>query len=440
MKTAAFYTLGCKVNQYETEAMAEMFKKRGYEIVDFSEPADVYVINTCSVTSMSDRKSRQIIRRAKKLNPEAVVIAAGCYAQVAPEEVSGIEGVNLVLGTQGRKNIVDEAEKLKFSDRSCLVSDISRRHEFEDMEISDYEGMTRAYIKIQEGCNQFCTYCIIPYARGPIRSREPDDVIKEAARLAEDGFSEIILVGIHIASYGLDIKRSSLADIILQVNKLPGIKRIRLSSIEPMTLNAEFIEKIKPADKLCPHFHLSLQSGCDETLARMNRRYTTAQYADIVSAIRANFPDAAITTDVMVGFPGETEEEFLKSAEFVRKMSFADIHIFQYSIRPGTPAADFPDQVSPEVKERRSKVMEKIKRESMSRFLNSFTGRETEVLFEQPVHGRPGMFEGKTTNYITVRVKTDKDLSFRYGKVVIEAAEADGVTGRIVEMSGEDEK
>ncbi|MBP3360193.1 MAG: tRNA (N(6)-L-threonylcarbamoyladenosine(37)-C(2))-methylthiotransferase MtaB [Clostridia bacterium] len=429
MKTAAFYTLGCKVNQYETEAMAEMFKKRGYEIVDFSEPADVYVINTCTVTSMSDRKSRQIIRRAKKLNPEGIVIAAGCYAQVAPDAVMDIEGVNLVVGTQGKKNIVDEAERLRSSDRSCLVSDISRRHEFEEMEISDYEGMTRAYIKIQEGCNQFCTYCIIPYARGPIRSREPDEVIKEAARLAEDGFSEIILVGIHIASYGLDNKRSSLSDIILEVNKLQGIKRIRLSSIEPMTLNSEFIEKIRPADKLCPHFHLSLQSGCDETLARMNRRYTTEQYAGIVRAIRTNFPGAAITTDVMVGFPGETEEEFLKSAEFVKEMRFADIHIFQYSRRPGTPAADFPAQVSPEVKERRSKRMEEIKRESMSRFLNSFIGREAEVLFEQPVHGRPGMFEGKTANYITVRVKTDKDLSFRYERVIIEAVEEDGVMG-----------
>ena len=259
MKTAAFYTLGCKVNQYETEAIAEQFTSKGYEIRDFSEPADVYVINTCSVTAMSDRKSRQIIRRAKKQNPHSTVIVTGCYAQVAPDEVLKIDGVNLVIGTNEKSRIVAEAEKLTEAAKSVCVHDISHTHDFEEMAVSGYSSMTRAYIKIQEGCNQFCSYCIIPYARGPIRSRNPKAVVEEAKRLVADGFTEIILVGIHIASYGLDRKDTSLADIILEINKLSGIKRIRLSSIEPMTLSPAFIEKISPADKLCPHFHLSLQ-------------------------------------------------------------------------------------------------------------------------------------------------------------------------------------
>jgi len=426
MKKAAFYTLGCKVNQYETEAMSELFINRGYEIVDFTEFADVYVVNTCSVTAMSDRKSRQMIRRAKKKNPSAVVIATGCYAQVAPDEVLKIEDVNLIIGTNDRNKIVDVAESITPEDKFSLVSDILKNHTFEEMKISDYKHMTRAYIKIQEGCNQFCSYCIIPYARGPIRSRKPEDVINEVERLTADGFSEIILVGIHIASYGLDIKTTSLADIILKVNNIPGVKRIRLSSIEPMTLNREFIEKIKNADKLCDHFHLSLQSGCDNTLKRMNRRYTAAEYAEIVSAIRENFPDAAITTDIMVGFPGETDREFEESAEFARKIKFADMHIFQYSIRPGTPAAEYPNQLSPQIKEQRSKILEEIRKKNTDEFLQSIVGQTVEVLFEQAVKDKPGYIEGKTTNYINVYVKSDEDLSFRYRNVTIDKIE-DGI-------------
>ena len=404
MKTAAFYTLGCKVNQYETEAIAEQFTSKGYEIRDFSEPADVYVINTCSVTAMSDRKSRQIIRRAKKQNPHSTVIVTGCYAQVAPDEVLKIDGVNLVIGTNEKSRIVAEAEKLTEAAKSVCVHDISHTHDFEEMAVSGYSSMTRAYIKIQEGCNQFCSYCIIPYARGPIRSRNPKAVVEEAKRLVADGFTEIILVGIHIASYGLDRKDTSLADIILEINKLSGIKRIRLSSIEPMTLSPAFIEKIRPADKLCPHFHLSLQSGCDETLKRMNRRYTTAQYAEIVKSIRESFEGAAITTDIMTGFPGETDEEFEKSAEFAEKMKFSDIHIFKYSPRPGTPAAKYPNQVTPEKKDKRSKVLERIRQKSEKEYLSGFIGTEAEVLFEQPSEKYKGYFEGKTANYITVLV------------------------------------
>lgn len=433
MKTAAFYTLGCKVNQYETEAIAEQFTSKGYEIRDFSEPADVYVINTCSVTAMSDRKSRQIIRRAKKQNPHSTVIVTGCYAQVAPDEVLKIDGVNLVIGTNEKSRIVAEAEKLTEAAKSVCVHDISHTHDFEEMAVSGYSSMTRAYIKIQEGCNQFCSYCIIPYARGPIRSRNPKAVVEEAKRLVADGFTEIILVGIHIASYGLDRKDTSLADIILEINKLSGIKRIRLSSIEPMTLSPAFIEKISPADKLCPHFHLSLQSGCDETLKRMNRRYTTAQYAEIVKSIRESFEGAAITTDIMTGFPGETDEEFEKSAEFAEKMKFSDIHIFKYSPRPGTPAAKYPNQITPEKKDERSKVLERIRQKSEKEYLSGFIGTEAEVLFEQPSEKYKGYFEGKTANYITVLVKSDEDLSFKYRTVKLCEVVDGGIMGEFDE-------
>jgi len=433
MKTAAFYTLGCKVNQYETEAIAEQFTSKGYEIRDFSEYADVYVINTCSVTAMSDRKSRQIIRRAKKQNPHSTVIVTGCYAQVAPDEVLKIDGVNLVIGTNEKSRIVAEAEKLTEAAKSVCVHDISHTHDFEEMAVSGYSSMTRAYIKIQEGCNQFCSYCIIPYARGPIRSRNPKAVVEEAKRLVADGFTEIILVGIHIASYGLDRKDTSLADIILEINKLSGIKRIRLSSIEPMTLSPAFIEKISPADKLCPHFHLSLQSGCDETLKRMNRRYTTAQYAEIVKSIRESFEGAAITTDIMTGFPGETDEEFEKSAEFAEIMKFSDIHIFKYSPRPGTPAAKYPNQITPEKKDERSKVLERIRQKSEKEYLSEFIGTEAEVLFEQPSEKYKGYFEGKTANYITVLVKSDEDLSFKYRTVKLCEVVDGGIMGEFDE-------
>ena len=432
MKTAAFYTLGCKVNQYETQAISELFKDEGYLIVDFSESADVYVINTCTVTAMSDRKSRQIIRRAKKQNPDSIVVVTGCYAQVSPEEVLKIEGVNLVIGTN-EKNTIPGAVKELIDSKKSLVHNISCTHDFEEMHVTGYGSMTRAYIKIQEGCNQFCSYCIIPYARGPIRSRRPEAVVREAENLVAQGFSEIILVGIHIASYGLDIKDSSLADIILRINEIDGIKRIRLSSIEPMTLKAEFINKISSAHKLCPHFHLSLQSGCDATLKRMNRRYTTSQYAGIVQSIRDNFPGAAITTDVMVGFPGESEEEFEKSADFVRRMEFSDIHIFKYSPRPGTPAAEYPDQVDPQTKDQRSKVLEDIRKQSENKYLSGYVGKTVEVLFEQPSEKYPGWFEGKTDNYITVLVKTNENFSFLYKYVQLGEVVDGGIKGEIIE-------
>ena len=365
-----------------------------------------------------------------KSSPFCVV--TGCYAQVSPDSVLDIEGVNLVIGTNEKSKIVTEVEKLSEKSKIRCVNDISRTHDFEEMTVTGYSSMTRAYIKIQEGCNQFCSYCIIPYARGPIRSRNPEDVIEEAKTLAKKGFTEIILVGIHIASYGLDIKTTSLADIILQVNEIEGIKRIRLSSIEPMTLNPEFIKKISPATKLCPHFHLSLQSGSEETLKRMNRRYTPAQYKSIVDSIRDTFYGAAITTDVMVGFPGETEEEFKESADFVRDIDFADIHIFKYSPRPGTPAATYDGQVTPEAKEERSKILEDIRKEAAKKYLQGFVGTVAEVLFEQPSQTHKGWFEGKTTNYMTVLVKTDEDLSFKYRTVKLKELGEEVIYGEIL--------
>lgn len=431
MKKAAFYTLGCKVNQYETEAMSELFQNAGYAICDFSDKADVYIINTCSVTNMGDRKSRQIIRRAKKINPDAIIAVTGCYAQTAAEEVMKIDGVNLVIGTKDRKNIVSLVENIAPTENINYVSDIMSNHEFEELHIKRYSNRTRAFIKVQEGCNQFCSYCIIPYARGPVRSRPFNEVLSEIRVLAENGFKEIILVGIHVASYGADLDGVTLADLIVAVDKIDGVERIRLSSIEPMTLNQEFINRISPAKKLCHHFHISLQSGCDETLKRMNRKYTTEQFAEIVYGLRASFSDAAITTDIMVGFPEETDEEFNKTVEFVRSIAFADAHVFQYSPRRGTPAAKRTGQIAPETKEARSKIIIKETKKTRDEFLSRFAGKTMRVLFEQPV--KDGFFEGKTDNYITVYAKSSKNLNDQFRNVLIEEIK-DGIAyGKIIE-------
>ncbi len=430
MKKAAFYTLGCKVNKYETEAMAELFAAAGYETVDFSSPADVYVINTCSVTNIGDRKSRQAIRRAKKTNPDAVIAVTGCYAQTAPEEILKIDGVNLVLGTKDRKSIVEKVEALDPLSSVNGVTDIMNSHDFEELHIKNYSDRTRAFIKIQEGCGQFCSYCIIPYARGPVRSRGETEVLNEIERLVENGFSEIILVGIHIASYGKDLGDTSLEKLLLKADKIEGVKRIRLSSIEPMTLNREFVDKIKGSKKLCPHFHISLQSGCDETLRRMNRKYTTAQYKEIVDGLRESFPDAAITTDIMVGFPGETDEEFKKTLDFVNEIQFAGAHVFQYSPRRGTPAAARPDRIAPQIKEERSKIIIEAAKKSRDKFLEQSIGKTVSVLFEQ--RAKDGCFEGKTANYINVHVETNEDLSGKFFNVKLEKAK-DGIVYGVIE-------
>lgn len=411
MKRAAFYTLGCKVNQYETEAIAELFTDAGYEICDFSEKANVYIINTCSVTHIGDRKSRQIIRRAKKTNPNAVIAVTGCYAQTAPDEILNIEGVNLVIGTKDRKNIVNLVESLDLNSNMNCVSNIMDNHEFEELHIRNYSDRTRAFIKIQEGCNQFCSYCIIPYARGPVRSRPEDEVLSEIKRLVKNGFKEIILTGIHVASYGIDLGDTSLEELLIKTDKIEGLRRIRLSSIEPMTLDREFVDKIKSVKKLCPHFHISLQSGCDETLRRMNRKYTTAQFKEIVDGLRESFPNVAITTDIMVGFPGETDAEFQQTLDFVNDIQFADAHVFVYSPRRGTPAAR-KEQIDDKTKEERSKIIIDATQKSRDEFLRRHIGKTVSVLFEQVV--RDGFFEGKTDNYINVHVKSEEDLSGKF--------------------------
>lgn len=431
IKKAAFYTLGCKVNQYETEAMTELFSDSGYEICNFDEIADVYVINTCSVTNMGDRKSRQIIRRAKKTNPNAVIAVTGCYAQTAPDEVLAVEGVNIVIGTKDRKNIVSLVEELTAKSSINHVSDIMSAHEFEELHIKEYASRTRAFIKIQEGCSQFCSYCIIPYARGPVRSRDKDDVLREIRSLAENGFKEIILVGIHVASYGIDLENTSLEDLINAADKIDGVERIRLSSIEPMTLNQDFIDKIKNAEKLCHHFHISLQSGCDATLWRMNRKYTTAQFKSIVEGLRAAFDDVAVTTDIMVGFPGETDEEFEDTVKFVNEISFADAHVFQYSQRRGTPAAKRPCQIPPDIKEKRSKIIIEAAKKSRDAFIDRFLGKTMRVLFEQPA--ADGLFEGKTDNYITVHVPYEENLNDCFKNVLIEKNNGGIVIGKIID-------
>ncbi len=430
MEKVAFYTLGCKVNQYETEAMTELFLKDGYEIVNFEDFSDIYIINTCTVTSMSDRKSRQIIRRAKKKNPKAIIVVTGCYAQVSPDDVLKIDGVNMVLGTNERHRIVELTKNLGDESKEREVKNIMDSHEFEKLSITTYSERTRAYIKIQEGCNQFCSYCIIPYARGPIRSRDAEDVIDEIKRLCKNGFTEVILTGIHVASYGADLEDMDLGKLLIMVNEIDGVRRIRLSSIEPMTLNESFIKAILPSKKLCHHFHLSLQSGSDATLKRMNRKYTTAEYKSIVEGLRATYPDVAITTDIMVGFPGETDEEFRETVEFVKTIKFADAHIFQYSPRKGTVAAKRPDQISPEIKEARSKVIAEICEKNRREFLDSFVGKTLEVLFEQPTND--GFFEGKTDNYITVCVPQEENLSGNFLMVKAEKVKGEKIYGHII--------
>lgn len=431
MKTVAFYTLGCKVNQYETEAISEQFADKGYTVVPFSDKADFYIINTCSVTSMSDRKSRQIIRRAKHTNPDAVIAVMGCYSQTAPDDVLDIDGVNIVLGTKDKASVLNLIENAASDTKLNAVADVRNNHEYENLTIRRCMDHARAYIKIQDGCSQFCSYCIIPYARGPIRSRDEEDILAEVKTLAENGYKEVILTGIHAASYGKDLKTTSLAQLLNKIDAIDGIRRVRLSSIEPMTLNSEFVDNIKGCKKLCPHFHISLQSGCDATLKRMNRHYTTAEFEAIVTGLRNAFPDCAVTTDIMTGFAGETDEEFSQTMEFIDKIQFAEAHVFQYSPRRGTPAAKRPDQVAPQVKEQRSKAVIEATDKSHAEFLARHVGRTMEILYETKV--KDGTYEGKTANYINVHAPSDEDISGQFRQTLLERAENGIIYGKIVD-------
>ena len=409
-KTLAIATLGCKVNQYESEAIAEQFTRAGYITVDFSDRADVYIVNTCTVTHLSDRKSRQMIRRAKQKNPDAVLAVMGCYAQTAPEAVLKIPGVDILVGTTGRSRVLSEVEAYLAHKQVINTVETPEEWVFEPLEIDgSSQEHTRAYLKVQDGCNQFCSYCIIPYARGRIRSRSIEDTVKEAQRLAKAGFLELVLTGIHLASWGKDSGEGNLLDLLKALSGVEGIRRIRLGSLEPTLCDEAFVKGVAELPKVCHHFHLSLQSGCNRTLKRMNRKYTAEEYFAAVSRIRQHMPKAAITTDIIVGFPGETETDFKESYDFAEKLALADAHIFKYSPRSGTPAAKMPDQVAPDQKEERSAKLIALTEQMKQRFAEAMLGETEEILFEQ--QRSPGRWEGKTENYVTVLYQSEKDLS-----------------------------
>jgi len=431
-RTVSFYTLGCKANQYDTEAMAEAFENAGYEVVDFGESADVYVINTCTVTGLSTRKSRQAIRRARQLNAGAIIAAVGCYPQTAKKEVESIEEVDIIAGTSERMRIPEYVELFKANKKKISVVDnIMKRRDFEKVKIERYKDRTRAFLKIQEGCSQFCSYCIIPYARGPIRSRPSEEVMEEVEKLAKGGFKEVVLTGIHIASYGKESGKTSLLELLKQINSVEGIDRIRIGSIEPGLITEEFAAAVSKLEKLCPHYHVSLQSGCDETLKRMNRRYTTAQYKNAVNILRSYIPDVLVTTDVMVGFPGETDEEFEKTYEFIKDIKFYKMHVFKFSPRKGTPAATFEGQVDSSVKDARSERLIKLSEDCMLSYHKEFVGRELPVLFEQEVKGMEGYYEGLAPNYIRVVAKGNNSLAGDIKTVRLTEAESDRMIGEI---------
>ena len=426
--SVAFATLGCRVNHYETEAMTEKFLREGYEITEFDNFADVYVINTCSVTNMSDKKSRQIIGRARRKNENAVIAAVGCYSQVSPDEVSKIDGVDVVLGTRNKGDVVYYVNKAKDEGKmQVAVGEVLKNKTFEELNIEEYQDKTRAFLKIQDGCNRFCTYCLIPYTRGRTCSKDPDKVLEEIKRLEEHGFKEIILSGIHTASYGVDLEGDvTLISLLQEIEKLDGIERVRIGSIEPSFFTDEVIEKMRHMKKLCPQFHLSLQSGCDETLKRMNRRYTAKEYEEAVYKIRENLKDASITTDVIVGFPGETDEEFNETYKFLERIKLTKTHIFKFSPRKGTKAENMPNQVDGTIKEKRSKALIELNNKNEGEFSESLVRREMDVLVEKELNEKPGYFEGYTRNYVRVVFESEKsDIIGKIVKCKIEEANGD---------------
>ena len=425
MEKVAFITLGCKVNQYETNAMAQKFIEKGYEVVEHTEVADIYVINTCTVTNMSDRKSRQMLRRVKELNKEAIIVACGCYVQVAKEEVEKIEEVELILGNNEKKNIVElvekfQNEKIEREKKSELeeVEDVMHKKEFVEFGDVIYTEKTRAVIKVQDGCDRFCSYCIIPYARGRVRSRKPENVISEIEKISKKGIKEVVITGIHIASYGKDFKEEyRLIDLLEEINKIDGIERIELGSIEPLLITEEFVRRLKKLEKICHHFHLSLQSGCNETLKRMNRRYSIEEFKNIVELLKKNYEDVNLTTDIIVGFPGETEEEFQKTYEFLKEIKFYKMHIFKYSQRKGTKAAIMSGQVDGKIKEQRSQKLIELSNENQKAYNQKYIGKEVEVLFEEK---EGDYYKGHTKNYIMVKIKSNSNLENCIKKIKIE--------------------
>lgn len=416
MKKVAFHTLGCKVNQYETQAMMEIFEKANYAVVGDLESANVYVINTCTVTNMSEKKSRQFIRRAKRQNPDSIIVVVGCYVQVSPEEVSEIEGVNIVIGTNDRKKIIELIDKSRFRDKIVAVDDIMAVKEFEELGINEVKGKTRAFLKIQEGCNQYCSYCIIPYARGKIRSRKEENIVKEVERLVENGVKEIVLTGIHLASYGKERgSEDSLVNLLFKLDDVSGLERIRLGSLEPTLFTDEFLSKLVKVTKICAHFHLSLQSGCDEILDKMNRKYTSSGYRTTVESIKKAFHNVAITTDLIVGFPGETDDNFKTTYDFVNEMGFSEIHVFKFSPRKGTKAAKFKPQVNSMVMNKRSEELIKLGKTLQKDYIFKQMDSVIDVLIENKSKQIEGCVEGLSKNYLNVVLEGNEE---KLGKII----------------------
>jgi threonylcarbamoyladenosine tRNA methylthiotransferase MtaB len=415
----ALHNLGCKVNAYETDAMKQLFEKKGYDIVPFSDMADIYIINTCSVTNIADRKSRQMLHRAKKMNENAVVVAVGCYAQVAAEQLEKDDAVDVIVGNNKKKEIVDIVEEyLKDNNKFEAVIDIGHDDTYEDFEMSTVTEHTRAYIKIQDGCNQFCSYCIIPYARGRIRSRNIDSIREEIEKLAGQGYKEFVFTGIHLSSYNYEGK--TFADVIELVDSIEGVERIRLGSLEPGIVTEDFVQRISKCKSVCPHFHLSMQSGCDSVLKRMNRKYTSEEYYERCELLRKYFDNPAFTTDVIVGFPQETEEEYQVTENFVKKVGFAELHVFKYSMRNGTVAAKMEGQVDDSIKANRSDRLIGVGEKLKEQYRKQFVGKNIEVLIEEPVVIEGKTYQiGHTMEYIKVAVESEEDLSGQIVTVTI---------------------
>lgn len=431
-RTVAFYTLGCKVNQYETNAMEQQFIQNNYKIVENTEKADIYVINTCTVTNMADRKSRQMLRRVKEINQSAVIVVCGCYAQVAKTELEQIPEVDIILGINEKNKIVQIVEEYLANQNNIIeVADVSKQKEFLDFGDVTYTEKNRAVIKVQDGCNMFCSYCLIPYARGRIRSRKIENVVSEIKKIAKQGIKEVVITGIHVASYGKDFENGNirLINLLEEINKIEGIARIRLSSLEPTIVDEEFAQRLSKLEKICDHFHLSLQSGCDATLKRMNRKYTTARYKEATEILRKFYPNANFTTDVIVGFPGETDEEFDQTYQFLKEIGFYKMHIFKYSPRKGTVAEKLPNQVDGNIKEERSKKLIELSNNMQNEKNSQYIGKTVKVLFEEYENG---YYKGHTTNYMVVKVPEKEQDGFIDNIKDIEITENDTQTEELI--------
>jgi len=440
MKTVAFHTLGCKVNAYETEAIWQLFKNEGYKRVDFEDEADVYLINTCTVTNTGDKKSRQVIRRAIRRNPDAVIAVTGCYAQTSPAEVAAIPGVDIVVGTQGREKLIEYVERF-MRERQPIhaVTNIMKQREFEELDVPAFSDRTRASLKIQEGCNNFCTFCIIPWAKGLSRSRKPENVLKQARQLVEAGYKEIVLTGIHTGGYGEDLENYTLADLLWDLDRIDGLKRIRISSIEASQIDDRIIEVLNASEKMCRHLHIPLQAGDDAVLKRMRRKYTTAEYREKILKLHEAMPQVAITTDVIVGFPGETEEQFENGYRFIEELGIFQLHVFPYSKRTGTPAARMPDQVPEEVKHERVRRLIELSNRLQLHYAQQFVGDVLEVIPERPYKEDPasGLYMGYSDNYLTVVFPADEELVGKVCRVKIDRAESELCHGTFVRVVDE---